>query len=136
MNRNYFFILLVSILTIGACNKQEAEDPDLSGPYIGSWDIQEVSGGFAGIGYQMAFKTISLTEDGRYISAKEDVFFETGNYLIYKKSGQDWIKFEDVLNLRDPFSTTEKRILLLEDGTLLMSDPCCDLYTYIFERVD
>jgi hypothetical protein len=59
-----------------------------------------------------------------------------GTYEVYKKGEEDWVRFDaDDSQNQHIFETQDKMIGFSIEGTLVLSEPCCDLYQYEFKKL-
>ncbi len=59
----YFLFLCFSGLLISSCNN----DFTLNDPFLGTWTLDDISGGFSGDGYNPPFERLQLTDEEEFI---------------------------------------------------------------------
>ncbi len=118
-------------LTWTACDK--SSDPQDSNALIGTWVLIKVSGGLTGGGYVAKFDALRIEETKfDLLNAKSSIY--TSTYSLVLSNGiPDTFKITNKLHLVDGFTSHYKKITLDKDS-LVLSDPCCDLFTYEFTR--
>ena len=119
-------------LTWTACEK--SSDNQENNELIGTWDLIKVTGGFSGAGYPAKFDALRIkTSEFELLKAKSSIY--SGAYTLKPITGTpDSFKItSSVQPIIDGFSNYDKTISLSKDN-LVLSDPCCDLYTYEFTR--
>ena len=129
-------ILLISlaIFTLSACNKDDEFTLEKD-PLEGFWLLTDVSGGFAGTGYDVNFDHLQIDDGEKYSLMLLDSFIQEGTYELTDEGNQLLIRF--IPNMVDTifFDDQEKTILFSEqDSKLTLTDPCCDLFVYNFEK--
>ena len=127
-------LLLLATCTLLSCNKNK-DFEELNSLLEGSWILQEITGGIAGTGYDAPFDRLQINNKEEYSLMIHDAVIQEGTYTLNQANDQIQILFAP--NVMDSlfFKDHEKTILLTDqDNTLTLSDPCCDLYVYVFER--
>jgi hypothetical protein len=136
MNKPKAFILLVARLSFSfmQCEKGDGNEPN--NPYTGEWELLSITGGFAGNGYPADFSVLYLGGDATYWIGDSSDKVAEGTYEIYKKGEEDWVRFDaDDSQNQHIFETQDKMIGFSIEGTLVLSEPCCDLYQYEFKKL-
>jgi len=135
MNKPNVFILLVALLSFSLFQCEKGDGENNSNPYVGEWELISVTGGFAGNGWDADFNTLVLKDDANYRISQNDTLVATGTYLLYDKSGEDWIAFTTVHDGPPHiFENEDKMIGFSIEGTLVLAEPCCDMYQYEFRK--
>ena len=132
MKNTILIFLMLAGLTWTACEK--SSDTQETNELIGTWDLIKVTGGFSGAGYPAKFDALRIkTSEFELLKAKSSIY--TGAYTLKPTTGTpDSFKISSsVQPIIDGFSNYDKTISLSKDN-LVLSDPCCDLYTYEFTR--
>ena len=131
------------ILSVGlqSCEKQvEPSFPSDSINIVGKWEIKQISGGFAGKTYVPNFKYLTIKADGEFGFYSDSLEIANGTITVDKNPDNELIlKFNldksyplSVVNMSTYFA---KSIQLLDADTLILEDPCCDLFSYAFKKV-
>lgn len=129
-------ILLISlaVFTLSACSKDNEftlEKDSLEG----FWLLTDVTGGIAGTGYEVNFDHLQINNGETYSLMVHDSFIQEGTYELSIEDDQLLIRF--IPNKVDTivFDDFEKTIIFSEqDSKLTLTDPCCDLFVYNFEK--
>ncbi len=134
-------ILTVLFIDFQACEKQIGTSfPSDSINIVGNWKIKNISGGFAGQTYNPNFKYLTIEANGRFSFSNDIVKIANGILITEINSDNELLlKF----NLDTTYSMSvinistyhPKKIRLLASNSLILDDPCCDLFSYSFERV-
>jgi hypothetical protein len=127
-------LICLAVLTLAACDKNDEFNTDHD-RLVGFWSLTNVSGGFAGTGYEANFDHLQINERSTYSLMVHDAFIQEGSYELRREDGQLLIRF--IPNSSDTlvFADHEKAVIFNEHETqLTLSDPCCDLYVYSFEK--
>lgn len=127
-------LILLAILTLFACNKEDDvnETEEL---LKGFWILEDVTGGIAGTGYEVDFDQLKIGENEDYALMFHDSVLQEGSYDLREEDNSVIIQF--VPNGVDSifFDDQDKTIIFSEeDSKLTLSDPCCDLFVYAFNR--
>jgi len=129
-------ILLISlaVFTLFACSKEDeyaAEKERLEG----FWLLTDVTGGIAGTGYEANFDHLQINDNDRYSLMVHDSFIQEGTYELSKEDDQLFIRFFPNATDTLIFDDQEKAITFDDEDTkLTLTDPCCDLYVYHFDK--
>jgi hypothetical protein len=124
----------VMVLMAAASGCGNATGPLSGDEIVGVWDWEESSGGFASTtitpesaGYTM---TLEFTASGDVEMIREDVVASSGYRIVLTDDGNAERIEYDVSLLG--FETQEVTFV---GGRLVLTDPCCDGFTYRFARV-
>ncbi|KPK87795.1 MAG: hypothetical protein AMS27_01305 [Bacteroides sp. SM23_62_1] len=105
--------------------------------FYGKWELNSISGGFFGIGYQPNFNFLEIKEFGIYGFIRNDTLLEYGKIEIDEQNNIflkiRFLPDNTVENIF--FYDNEKYVELVKMDTLNLSSPCCDRYDYHFVRV-
>lgn len=138
MNKPNVFILLLAALslTFMQCEKGDSEEKS-NNPYTGQWELLSITGGFTGDGYPPDFSILYIGGDATYwLGESSTDKLAEGSYEVFKKGEDDWIRFDAKNNnSQHHFDAQEKMIGFSIEGTLVLSEPCCDLYQYEFKKL-
>lgn len=131
--RALFSLLAVFLFAFSACDNEE-NDP-LTDSLSGKWVLESVSGGFSGNGYDPGFTTLYFVNATEYRLLKGDSLLTKGAYSLFKKDQEDWIEFNPnpISSFVLPFEDPDKKVEV-HASHLVLSDPCCDLFEYHFDK--
>ncbi|WP_075589788.1 hypothetical protein [Labilibacter marinus] len=104
----------------------------------GKWKLVDISGGFAGSGYENNFDYLELKAYGIYAFVKEGKILEYGKIIpgIQHKDDDRFLVTLEEDNKSDFFLADKEKYLVLEDDNqLVLQAPCCDRFNYHFERM-
>ena len=134
----FWCVASLAVLFLAAgCTKSDPLQDQLNN-LSDTWEIESISGGFSGQGYQPSFKTLRIKASNFYqlVKANESVFSE-GTFALQSTDASD---LDITFTRQGPkteslsgFEGQTKRVTLSND-TLVLTDPCCDLYEYRFIR--
>ena len=129
------FIALCVTMFLTACSKEDALQQEMN-RLRGSWDLESISGGFAGTGYQADFIQLSMTNSNRYtLLAEDNSTIQEGSYTLSIEDDQLMIRFISDVPDNQSFDKMEKKVEWKDENRkLFLSEPCCDLYNYSFEK--
>ena len=129
-------ILLITLAAFAffACSKEDTPWPE-ENRLEGFWLLTEIAGGIAGTGYEANFDHLQMTNNNRYSLMVFDAVLQEGNYELSTENDELIIRFIPDSADAIIFDDVEKVVLLSEqDQKLVLSDPCCDSFVYLFER--
>ena len=95
--------------------------------------LESVSGGFSGKGYTPTFNTLYFVNSKDYQLLNGDTLKAKGTYLLYEKDKETWIEFTSQAPSPVPFEDQDKKVEA-DKSHLILSDPCCDLFVYHFDK--
>ena len=143
MKTKNLFLMILFIVFL-SCEKHEENSS--SNPIVGYWELVKISGGFSG--------KIWTPDECAYLNIKSDSSFgfynatgrlAVGTITTETDSNNDvwyWFNIDSTKSSFDaplPMSTTEPKRATLYDANhshcLSLSDPCCDMFQYDFEKV-
>ena len=130
--RTILFCLLVLFSSFLSCTKDEA-DATPETLLLGSWTITSVTGGISGSGYTPAFNVLHFKDATHYELLNAKAIIGQGTYTLFKKNGEDWIRFSPEGEPIQIFEIQEKKVTVEADH-LILTDPCCDQYEYHFDK--
>lgn len=129
-------LFFTALLLWAACSKKDPLQQDMN-RLQGVWNLLEISGGFAGTGYDANFTKLEMDNDGDYSLTSDEATIQEGEYKLKIEDEQLIIRFVPDGTDNIPFDDFEKSVLFQEDDNkLILSEPCCDLFTYMFERAE
>jgi hypothetical protein len=126
-------LLGLSLLTFAACSKHSAPSSASKNSIIGQWTLVKAVGGFAGstiIPPHDSVCTFTLTADSTWRTQTNGATTGSGT-------------FRDVLNPGGPINPLPMLVFTppnlyyqytVSNDTLVMHDPCCDLYVRTYVR--
>ena len=128
-----FLAMVAIVATFWACDQKDDASPDQN-ELVGKWKLEDISGGFAGSGYNADWNYLELKSDLTYRRLQNDTLRYQGTYAIQEKDGKTFIDFKSSPALSNsPFEDQEKEAVFEKDQ-LTLSDPCCDLFQYEFSK--
>lgn len=118
-----------------ACEKSAVTE-DVSG-INGTWTLVAITGGITGGGYQAKFDAIRF-DDTHFDLLKNKSSIYNGTYVLIPNAAEpDTFKITSEATLADGFlNVKEKKFEKAKSGNLILTEPCCDLYTYEFSKSD
>lgn len=130
-SRIIILLLLCSSSIFWSCEKEGS----LNEPWLGNWRLTDVSGGVSGQGYTPDFNILHLSADHKFELRSENAIIEKGSFETYLKDGSTQIQFKaDTSTNVDLFTLIDKKLMLEEDN-LYLEEPCCDLFSYSFTKI-
>ena len=130
----HLLFLALAVIGLSTCSKKDPFERDKN-LLAGFWNLTEITGGIAGTGYEATFDQLQLTRKGRYALLSQDAAVQEGAYQLSEEDGQLFIRFNPDISNGLFFHDQEKEISWVgHQGPLVLSDPCCDLFVYRFER--
>lgn len=128
-----FLAMVAIVATFWACDQKDDASPDQN-EVVGKWKLEDISGGFAGNGYNADWNYLELKADLTYRRLQNDSLRYQGTYELQKKDGKTFIDFKQSATPgNSPFDFVQKEVLLEKDKFIL-SDPCCDMFQYEFSK--
>jgi hypothetical protein len=128
------FLISLAVFTLSACSKDDEFTIDKD-RLEGFWLLTDVTGGIAGTGYEVNFDHLQINDGDRYSLMVHDSFIQEGTYELRKEVDQLLIRFIPSMVDTIVFDDHEKTIIFNEqDSKLTLTDPCCDLFVYNFEK--
>ncbi len=130
MIRLWIFIML--LVLISSCVKKD----NMKNPLIGTWRLEQVTGGLHGTGYDPGFKFLELRNrpSCSFLDSLKRTIGE-GYYFLRKKANKHLINFvSDSDSVAYEFIDIEKQYYFSGSDTLMMDEGCCDLFQYLFVR--
>ena len=127
-------LVFFAMAALSACSKEDILQQEMN-RLRGNWDLKEITGGFTGAGYEADFTQLIMTNSNRYSIEADNSSIEEGDYTLNIEEDELVIRFEPDVPDNRPFSEMEKTIEFKDNNRkLILIEPCCDLYTYEFER--
>jgi len=128
------FLISLAVFTLSACSKDDEFTIEKE-PLEGFWLLTDVTGGISGTGHEVNFDHLQINDGERYSLMVHDSFIQEGTYELREEDDNLFIRF--IPNMVDTidFDDHEKTIIFSEqDSKLTLTDPCCDLLVYNFEK--
>ena len=129
--------ILTSIILIGTLAWMSCEkSPDTENPtgLQGTWNLIAISGGIAGHGYQAKFDALKINASTFDLLKSKAVIY-SGNYVVTPTTAQpDSFKITSAPTVAEFFPNITTKKIDFVKGNLVLTEPCCDLYTYEFSR--
>lgn len=133
--------IIISSLFLSSCEINEQFPysdiiPEDMWDIIGMWQIDNISGGLAGWSYEPNFDFLSIRPNGCFSFIDNSSEIASGN-IEFVDYDEDTLLFFNLDSIF-PLSVVNmglyfpKYIMKLETTTLILADPCCDLFTYSF----
>ena len=130
--KNIITILVIACLAWTSCEKSSVTE-EATG-IKGTWSLIEVSGGLAGHGYPAKFDALRINESTFDLLKNKSSIF-TGDYtLVPTTASPDSFKITSAPTNADFFLNIPAKKIEFVKGNLILTEPCCDLYTYEFSR--
>ena len=98
------------------------------------WKLIEISGGFSGGLHNLNFNYLTFKQNGIYCITRNDTAIAFGQINVINIYNGLTISFTPDKLSSPFFSSFQKQADLSRQDTLLLSDPCCDLYNYKFVK--
>ncbi|MDX2070366.1 MAG: hypothetical protein SFV55_18210 [Haliscomenobacter sp.] len=128
-----FLAMLAIVAAFWACDQKDDASPDQN-EVVGKWKLEDISGGFAGNGYNADWNYLELKADLTYRRLQNDSLRYQGTYALQMKDGKTFVDFKpSAVPSNAPFEDQDKEVVL-EKNKLILSDPCCDLFQYEFSK--
>lgn len=124
-------LIILFVSSFIACNKED----DFTSSLEGYWLLTEITGGFAGTGYTASFDHLQIDKGEKYALMIQDAVIQEGTYEWSEESENLIIRFIPNVNDTIAFDNEEKTVVFSQgDKNMTLSDPCCDLFVYTFEK--
>ena len=131
-----FLFIALSLILMTSCSKKDPLHQEMN-RLRGTWLLKEISGGFAGTGYTANWTHLIMTNQNRYVLESDGSTVQEGAYELTTEDEKLIIRFEADTPDNVPFDEFEKTLSFLEDNRkIVLSEPCCDLFTYSLERTN
>ncbi|MBO4601944.1 MAG: hypothetical protein J5651_02150 [Salinivirgaceae bacterium] len=138
--RNLFCVVL--FLGLLSCEKHEGNSSNSESAIeiAGDWKIVSISGGITGHAIVSSyFKYLSIRPNGEFLFSNDTAILAIGNIKTETDSRNDVWYYFDVDSTKYlpivPLPTHfPKTVLQIDSENLVLADPCCDLYSYIFVK--
>jgi hypothetical protein len=125
-------IILLGSLAWMSCEKSTVTE-DTTG-LQGTWNLNSISGGIAGHGYQAKFDALKVNASTFELLKSKAVMY-TGTYTLVPSAAQaDSFKITSAPSVAEFFTNISSKKIDFVKGNLVLTEPCCDLYTYEFSR--
>lgn len=130
MKKSILFIGLLAIFAFTSCEKS-SDNPE--NKLIGTWHLAKVSGGFSGAGYVAKFDQLKFSATNIEM-AKGSSILDTRSYSI--NASNDTLRFATENAQADAFLFQGTKKIEFTKDKMILSDPCCDLYNYEFDKTN
>lgn len=130
MKKSILFIGLLAIFAFTSCEKS-SDNPE--NKLIGTWHLAKVSGGFSGSGYVAKFDQLKFSATNMEM-AKGSSILDTRSYSI--NASNDTLRFATENAQADAFLFQGTKKIEFTKDKMILSDPCCDLYNYEFDKTN
>jgi len=130
MKKSILFIGLLAIFAFTSCEKS-SDNPE--NKLIGTWHLAKVSGGFSGAGYVAKFDQLKFSATNMEM-AKGSSILDTRSYSI--NASNDTLRFATENAQADAFLFQGTKKIEFTKDKMILSDPCCDLYNYEFDKTN
>ncbi len=130
MKKSILFIGLLAIFAFTSCEKS-SDNPE--NKLIGTWHLAKVSGGFSGAGYVAKFDQLKFSAT-KMEMAKGSSILDTRSYSI--NASNDTLRFATENAQADAFLFQGTKKIEFTKDKMILSDPCCDLYNYEFDKTN
>jgi hypothetical protein len=130
----YVLVIIAVWFMISSCQKDDSIGTAIQN-LKGYWLLTEITGGFAGTGYEANFDHLQINEEQVYALMAQDAVIQEGTYQL-REEEEEWI-IDFIPGMMDTisFDNEEKTIIFNEgENILTLRDPCCDLYVYTFRN--
>lgn len=133
--KNTLFIILAAILTLSSCSKDDTLQQEMN-RLRGTWELKSITGGIAGTGYDANFDKLMMNNENHYSLLADGNSVQEGSYTLTIENDNLVIRFQPDAEDNITFDEFEKSVQWENnDRKLILSEPCCDLFVYIFERI-
>lgn len=127
-------IAVLALFALSACSKDDALQQEMN-RLRGTWELKDITGGIAGTGYDANFTHLFMANNNRYELLADDQAVQEGSYTLKIEEDKLVIQFQADAADNVPFDEFEKSVEWQDnDRKLILSEPCCDLFVYNFER--
>ena len=127
-------IAVLALFVMSACSKEDALQQEMN-RLRGTWELQNITGGIAGTGYDANFNQLYITNNNRYQLLSDNQAVQEGSYTLKIEDDQLVIRFEADATDNIAFDEFEKSVEWQDSNRKMrLSEPCCDLFVYDFER--
>lgn len=131
MKTSIFLLGILAMFTFTSCDKSTTDSLETN-ELIGTWILTKVSGGFGGKGYTAKFDKLQFTGTNMVMTLSKAIV-DTRPYTLSDK--KDELTFTPATEAgAEGFLYQGKKSIQIEQNKLVLSDPCCDLYTYEFNK--
>lgn len=126
MKQIFFFFL--AVISIASCDREEDK-----GTFDGRWNLVQVYGGFAGSEIEVDWDHIEIVND--------DIAVYKGDTKLFTAEIDSWEEVDGLQKANmsfntenDVFAISTIKYFEFSEDLFVISDECCDLYTYAFEE--
>lgn len=126
-------ILLFGLLAIFAFTSCEKSTDNPENKLIGTWHLAKVTGGFSGAGYAAKFDQLKFSATQMEMS-KGSTILDSRSYTL--SASNDTLQFNITNPQADGFLNQGVKRIEFSKDKMVLSDPCCDLYTYEFDKTN
>jgi hypothetical protein len=134
MKTIFVAIVTFSLLCVlASCEENDQPNPDRE-QLVGIWKLDRITGGITGSGYPPDFTEVEFKNSGIYRVYNQDTTKAAGTYDLTTEAAKRILRLTPNDSTRITFEFEEKEVTFQKSDTLLLSDPCCDLFQYEFSR--
>jgi len=130
--------VLLALLLLVACSKDKPH-PSKIEEFLGTWSLERIGGGISGLGYDANFDHMQIQSDFAY-ELRQGTHRINGGLLQFSTTSMQEIVIEIM-----PDTLTNQQVLIFEETdklvsfeenqrVLILSDICCDLFSYHFRK--
>ena len=130
MKKSVLLLGLMATLAFTSCEKSN-DNPE--NKLIGTWHLAKVTGGITGGGYSAKFDQLKFS-DTKMEMSKGSTILDTRSYTI--TATNDTLKFDTANPQPDGFLNHGTKRIEFSKDKMVLSDPCCDLFTYEFDKTN
>nr|MBP6795456.1 hypothetical protein [Saprospiraceae bacterium] len=130
MKKSILFFGLLAMFAFTSCEKS-SDNPE--NKLIGTWHLAKVTGGFSGAGYAAKFDQLKFSAT-KMEMAKGASILDTRSYSI--NASNDTLRFATENATADAFLFQGTKKIEFTKDKMILSDPCCDLYNYEFDKTN
>lgn len=133
MKAIYFLGTLLVMTVFISCDNKSNEQKDAKDDLVGVWNLQSITGGFAGTGYPANFTDVEFKSNNTYRINNQDEAKGEGSYSLTTVDDQLMLQMTPNDTTKIGFEEHEKTVVY-DGDKLILSDPCCDLFQYEFTK--
>mgnify|MGYP005842678471 CR=1 FL=1 len=129
---SFLLTVFTLLLVLPSCDNSRRER-ETQHDLIGFWTLESITGGLIGTGHAADFTDLEFKSNGTYRLNNHDEAKGEGRYTLSTVDGEIILRFSPNNAENIGFEVQNKTVRLSQD-TLILSDPCCDLFEYRFSR--
>ncbi|MBK6392522.1 MAG: hypothetical protein IPK94_03200 [Saprospiraceae bacterium] len=127
-------IIVIAMASFSWMACEKSSNTENATGITGTWNLVAVSGGITGQGYAAKFDAIRF-DDTSFDLLKNKASIYNGAYILQPNAvTPDSLKITSAPTDADFFLNITAKGIVIDKNKLVLTEPCCDLYSYEFSR--